>query len=179
MTTFLVILVALLLVALLVWYKSRSGVSSVSFMTFVNAVKQAADAGEQAYRAQVKMHSTLHGERELSKRGLALARLTCALFPTAAYVVVDAGGGIRQAVKKDAPVSGKEFWQLASGAACRPLNVTPSHIEYAAIKDDTNWATQTYVDFFNTKFKGNAAMDLASAEIHLAPLWKYSRRMDL
>lgn len=146
---------------------------SAEFDTFFSAVMDAANVGGNAYIAQVETISKGLGKSiEVSPRGLALARLLCALFPTAAFVLLDANDDLNQSVKENAPFSGKETWKLASGAALESLNIESSHPEFALIKSDTNHATQTYVDFFGITFTGVAENDILAARKHLAPQWE-------
>lgn len=179
MNTLLIALLAVVgLVILIALAKRRA--NGVDFAGFASAVVEAADAGEKSYRAQVNLIASDHGRRiEPSVRGLALARLLCASFPTAAYAVVEAGNAIIPSVKRDAPVSGKGVFGLASGAAVKPLSISPDHPAFAGVKEDTNEAVNQYIRFFNDHFQANPVAALAAAEEYLAPQWHKALELSL
>lgn len=172
-------LVTLLALALFFIMKARNK-GSPEFSAFSSAVMDAANVGGGAYIAQVESVSRSLGKKvEVSHRGLALARLLCALFPTASFVVLDAGDGLKSATKKAAPFSGKETWAFASGAALESMGIDPDHPDYSSIKNDTNVATRAFAEYFGSTFTGDPMSDLPSARQYLAPYWQTALELSL
>lgn len=179
MSTTLVIVAAVIVVLFLGWILKRRAASGVSLNTYVSAVTEAADAGERAYRAQVETLSKRTGQSvNAVPRGVALARLLCALFPTAAFVALDASDAVIPSVKRHAPFAGKGAWDLASGAALMPLDLADKPY-FPQIKSDTNRVTQAYVDFFNDHFSSDPTANIAAAEMYLAPYWQEALELSL
>lgn len=168
------ILVGVTIVAVLIlvkFLKWRAG-AGFTLDDFAKVVQDAANAGEVAYRAQLDEIGRRQGrEFRPSKRGLAMARLLCALFPTAAYVVTDANNGLPKSIKKGQPPLGKHMWNFASGAALLPLGLASEHPDRNLIAEDSTRATAKFVDYFGNMFRWDPAADLALASVHLGPLW--------
>lgn len=150
---------------------SRRRTNSVTIGDLTRAVIEAADAGERAYRAQVDLIGRDRREPvEPTTRGIALARLLCASFPAAAYGVLKAGNDLGS-IARSTSISGKEAFQLASGAALKPLNISSEHADFAAIKHDATIAVNEFIGFFNDHFSPDPAIAIPAAEMHLGRQW--------
>lgn len=179
MTTIIIISILTVGALFILWKVRKRSATAVGLDTFVAAVKDAADVGERAYRAQVESIAELRSKAvEPHPRGVALARLLCALFPAAAFVALDAGNAVKPSVKKYAPFSGRDVWNVASGAALMPLNLADKPY-FSQIREESNRATQAYAEFFSSHFTGDPIANVRAAETHLGPFWKEALELSL
>mgnify|MGYP006894103745 CR=1 FL=1 len=146
--------------------------SVFSFNDFTKVVHDAANAGEVAYRAQVEEINRRNGKNfRPSKRGLAMARVLCALFPVAAYVVTEEKGALPKSLRAGRSPLGKEMWSLASECALLPLGLASDHPDRAPIDEDSRRAAAKFIGYFENMFNWNPGADLALAITQLGPLW--------
>lgn len=150
----------------LVYIGKRKVVSKSIFDGYFASVTDAAAEGERAYRAQI---STMGGSP--TTRGVALARLATALFPIAAYAIAESSGAISPAVTRFSSNSGKEVWKLASGVALQPLGDIRGTSDFSAIKEDTHYSINQFVDLINSVNILSPSEAVDPALNHLSPIW--------
>lgn len=168
-----VIVIAVLFIAALLSTRNKKRAAGKLFESFTNAIVEAADEGERAYRAQIESLSLSTGRLiDPSIRGIALARLLCASFPAAAFAGASAGSSPQSLVNRFAPYQASQVFQLASGAALKPMKISRDHPLYDQIKSDTDEAIKAFFGYFNGGFKLDPISDLVEAELQLAPQWK-------
>lgn len=160
-------IVAVVIVVFAVAYVGRRRVTSKAvFDGYFASVTDAAAEGERAYRAQI---ATLGGSP--NTRGIALARLATALFPIAAYALAESSNAIPPSVSKFAPGSGKEVWNLASGVALQPLGDIRGTAHFAAIKDDSHYSINQFINLINSVNILSPSDAIGPAVNQLSPIW--------
>ncbi|QNN48004.1 hypothetical protein H9L17_07755 [Thermomonas brevis] len=167
MTIIIGIIIAFLLA---VFFIARAGKNKASskaiFDGYLESIKNAAEVGERAYRAQME---TLGAHPNV--RGIALARLATSLFPVASYAIAESSDAIPSSVTEFSPVSGKDVWNLASGIALQPLGNIRGTPHFSEIKEDTHYSINQFINLINSTnvLSSSAAIEPA---IHLlSPIW--------